>query len=331
MSTLAYYNIRDMEIDLARLPRWLYEEIASLHGRCTKDDPAFTCLANGQPMSVWRHRNGRYFLKHYPGGAHGGHTVALGLMSDEHRNQTEYCQRAADRAGLRTILEHPTVGRTRLDLAVVGAEQAGIEIQHSHLSRAAAKSRARRSLGAGWPTAWVTDTMQDPDWADHVPTARLTVRGLTPELDWSAMPRPHSAKVAVSMFKRVREGARWSFLRSPTAIHLDELPVLMAAGEILPVRYGSKGFVVLADKASAVLAEELAPGSALWDPGQADDFKRRKETFQTKSLRCVNPHAARCSICTGELETGWAITNGICNYCELDRQRRSNYPKGRFA
>ena len=242
-------------------------------------------------MTVWK-LGGRYFVRHFPGGAHGDHTVALGAMSDEHRNQTEYCQRAADRAGLQTMLEHSTGAGTRLDLAIVGdTGRAGMEIQRSYLSRAAAKSRSRKSYNAGWPNAWISDTMQDPDWADHVPTARLTVRGLTPELDWSSIPRPHAAKVAISTFKRVREGAHWSFLREPSAIHLDELPVLMAAGEIMPVGYGSKGFVVLADRASVILAEELNPGSAAWDPKQSDDFKRRKEMFQTISRQCFNPHA----------------------------------------
>ncbi len=292
MSTEAYYLPRDMKVDLARMPVWLYNEIASLQGRIEKKNPVLICLTNNEPMLVWKHSSGRFFARHFPGGGHGGHTVALGSMTDEHRNKTEYCQIAADRAGLQTMLEHPTGAGTRLDLAVVGARQAGMEIQRSHISKGAATSRARRSQEAGWPTAWITDTMQDPQWADHVPTARLEVRGLTKQLDWTNMPKPFTAQIAISAFKRVREGYKWSYQRAPIARYLDDLPVEMAAGEIVPVRYKGTRFVVLADRQSALLAEELYPGAATWNPAEADDFKQRKEESQTVTRPCYNPHIA---------------------------------------
>lgn len=37
MSTRAYYHPREVELDLADLPQWLYTELVSLHGHVTHD------------------------------------------------------------------------------------------------------------------------------------------------------------------------------------------------------------------------------------------------------------------------------------------------------
>src|SRR5690625_1312746 len=244
MSTRAHYHPRDIEIDLADLPRWLYNEIASLHGQITKDNAPLTCLGNGQPMYIYRHHSGRYFARHYPGENPDGHGHSLATMSDEHRRQTEYTQRAAADHNLDTAMEYSTGNGTRLDLAVHGAHNTGFEIQRSALSRAKAKTRAKRSFDAGWPTAWVTDQARAPGWADHVPTARLTAG-----IDWAAhIPKRNTARVVIGKFSRERDKSKrsgWRYVREPHTVLLDELAYLMPAGEIVPVATGTRGAVSL--------------------------------------------------------------------------------------
>jgi hypothetical protein len=159
-------------------------------------------------------------------------------MSDEHRRQAEYTARAAADHGLDAELEKPTGAGTRVDVAVIGDSQVGFEIQRSTLSRAKAKSHAVKSFNAGWPTAWIHDTERDPDWAGHVPTARLTVRS-----GWAEEVSPrNTANVIIRRFWRERDKdfkIGWRFEHGPTTVLLDELSYLMPAGEIVPVSVGS--------------------------------------------------------------------------------------------
>lgn len=219
MSTRAHYHLRGIDIDLADLPRGIYDEIVSLHGRIDPPPaaPVLTCLGNLEPMYVYRHETGRYFARHYPGGNPDKHGHRIATMSDEHRRQAEYTQRAASENGLDAGLERSTGNGTRLDVAVFGTHNIGFEIQRSGLSRAKAKSRATKSLAAGFPTAWVTDRERDPDWADHVPTARLTTRG---GWDEAVLPR-NSAWVSIGEYHAERDRSRKSgyrYFRQPRAV-----------------------------------------------------------------------------------------------------------------
>lgn len=286
MSTRAYYHPRDLLIDLAELPRWLYDEIASLHGQIDPPPaaPILTCAGNGAPMYVWRHESGRYFARHYPGGNPDRHQHRIATMSDEHRRQAEYTARAATEGGCAALTEHSTGGGTRLDVAVFGDIQVGVEVQRSHLSRASAKTRAWKSYDAGWPTAWVTDRADDPDWAGHVPTGRLTTRGV-----WSErIPPSGTAKIIIGEYRRQRDPTRrngWRYERTPRTITLDELAVRMPAGEIVPVRIGTRGQVDLAfSNARDVIDSCTYPGASRWRP--TTDTPRHKETAQSLSRAC---------------------------------------------
>ncbi|WP_156685601.1 hypothetical protein [Mycobacterium sp. Marseille-P9652] len=285
MTTLVRYNPRGIDIDLAELPAGLYNEIVSLHGHI--DPPpapaVLTCLGNGEPMYVYRHHTGRFYARHYPGGNSDGHCHRITTMSDEHRRQAEYTCRAAAEAGLPAVLEKSTGNGTRLDVAVSGLHDVGFEVQRSQLSRARAKVRAMKSFEAGWPTAWVSDTERDPDWADHVPTARLTVRG------WDVMPPANSARVIIGKLIRERDGSRpsgWWYRREPTAVLLDELAVLMPAGEIVAVATGAKGQVSLAYKEAIEVIDSCAgPGASLWKPDGSTP--RQREIVQAVTRECT--------------------------------------------
>jgi hypothetical protein len=303
MSTRAFYHPLNIEIDLADLPRETYNEIVSLHGQIDPPPapPVLTCLINGEPMYVYRRESGRYFARHYPHGNPDGHSHPIATMSDEHRRQAEYSRRAAAQHGLDATLEHSTGNGTRLDVAVFGDINTGFEIQRSQLSRAQAKTRAAKSFAAGWPTAWITDRERDPDWAGHVPTARLTVRG-----GWSeALPPPNTANVIISKFTHERDRdtkSGWTYKREPTAVLLDDLAYLMPAGEIIPVAVGTKGIVVLAHKGSREVIDSCTYlGASPWRPSIATP--REKEAVQTFSR-----------FCRGHKQSHQDIT---CRFCKL--------------
>lgn len=327
MSTLAHYHPREIDIDLADLPRWLYSEIASLHGQIAAPPapPVLTCLGNNEPMYVWRNNYGRYFARHYPGGNSDNHSHTIATMSDEHRRQAEYGRRAASDRGLDARLEVSTGNGTRLDLGVFGKANSGFEIQRSSLSRAKAKSRAFKSFNAGWQTAWITDQEDLPNWVDHVPTARLTVRG------WDQIPPPNTVDVVIRDFSRERDKnsrCGWRYVHMPRAVLLDEVVCLMPAGEIVPVSVGKSGAVMLAFKGAAEIIDSCTyAGASMWRP--TSSTPRRQETAQDITRPC-NHHAAvtvidhprfpTCQKCGSRVQH-YSVT--ICFHCKLAEQQKA--------
>lgn len=322
MSTRVYYRPRDIEVDLSDLPRWLYDEIASLHGQIDRQASPLTCMGNGEPMYVWRTHEGRYFARHYAHQNADGHSHRIATMSDEHRRQTDYARRAADDHGLATAVEFSTGNHTRLDLAVTGAHRVGFEIQRSQLSRRNAELRAFRSFEAGWPTAWVSDAVRTPEWHDRVPSARLT-KGI----DWTSLPARNSARVIIGKFTRERDRTRpsgWRYVREPRTVMLDELAYLMPAGEIVPVATGTRGVVSLATAdAREVIDSCTYPGASAWRPSATTP--RTKETAQRISRDChhaderlpaANSRPDDCLRCghgrKWHSPTGWYVAEGFC-------------------
>lgn len=300
MTTRAFYHRRNIEIDIADLPTWLYEELASLHGQCDPTDPVLRCLGNKEPMYVWRHQSGRYFVRHYPGGTGEKHYHgALATMSDEHRRQAEYSRRAAENSGYSAQLEVSTGGHTRVDVGVFSESgNIGLEIQRSALTIPQAQSRARKSFTAGWTTAWISDRENDPAWMDRVPSARLTTRG---GWDEQVLP-PNTANVVITTFHRKRDRSKrlgWRYEREPKTVLLDELAYLMPAGEIIPVVVGTRGHVVLAEKAAAEVIDSCTfPGASKWNPSRESNevFKEAPQSYsrdchhiQTSPVKYVPP------------------------------------------
>ena len=292
MSTRSYYHPRSLEVDLADCPTWLYREIVSLHGHIRRQDPpVLSCLGNGDPMYIVHAGSGRYFARHYPGSNTDGHVHCISSMSAEHRREAEYSHRAAESAGLTAKLEQSTGNGTRLDVAVFGEVNVGLEIQRSGLSRANAKLRTLKSYSANWVTAWVTDQECDPDWADHVPTARLSVREAGNPFS-HGVPPPNTARVIIGDFKRERDKNRpagWRYVRQPKSVLLDELAVLMPTGDIVPVAVGKKGAVSLAFKESVDVIDSCTyPGAARWNP--QPETPRQQEVVQRFTRTCHHPH-----------------------------------------
>lgn len=323
MTTRARYHLRSIDIDLADLSRELYAEIVSLHGQIDSHaPPVLTCLGNGEPLYVYRHPTGRYFAKHYAHGNADGHGHRIASMSDEHRRQAEYSRRAAAEHGFDANLEQSTGNGTRLDVAVFGDINIGLEIQRSDLSRKMAKTRTTKSFDAGWPTAWITDRERDPDWVDHVPTARLTMRGGWDE----AMPPRNTAKVIIGSFTRERDRSKksgWAYKRTAHAVLLDELACLMPVGEIIPVAVGTKGQVSLAYKQAGEIIDSCTyHGASLWRPTSATP--RQKEAGQAITRPC-STHDGEIdypTLVAAEAVTATATVGGKWGYCWETRKWR---------
>lgn len=308
MATRAHYHPRNIDIDTGNhtsLPTWLFDEIISLHGQISRQDPpVFTCLDNGKPMYVWQHENGRYFLRHYKNENPNGHSHAVNTMSVEHRRQVDYIIRGATNHGLTATPEKSTGNHTRLDAAVPGPIDTGFEVQRSQLSRAHAKRRAKLSFDAGWQTAWITDQERDPNWLHHVPSAQLEVRGQY----WAdALPPPNTAYVVIGEFTRERDRQKpsgWAYNRQPCGVLLDELSYLMPAGDIVPVATGKEGRVSLAFKEAREIIDSCTyPDASLWIPDYGTP--RHKEAAQS--------HSRACGHFTVDTETCCWLERGV--YC----------------
>jgi hypothetical protein len=291
MSTCAYYLPRQIDVDLSNLDEALFREIISLKGHIHRDTdpPVLLCRVNWTSLYIVKNHYERYFARHFPGDNPNDHKHPVNLMSTEHRTKAEYAARAAQAAGLEASLEFSTGGGTRLDVAITSPQgQAGFEIQRSDLSRAKAKARAFNSFNAGWKTMWVHDQIHAPDWAGHVPTARLTTRG-----GWSEkLPPPNTAKVIIQEFYRERDGLRWRYQRRPTEVLFDELAVLGPSGEIETVTVGKHGLVMLARHGAAEIIDSCTyPGASRWVPTK--ETPRNDRPRQRISRPCHNPHAER--------------------------------------
>jgi hypothetical protein len=306
MSTGFHYHPRRIDVDLGDdLSIQLYNEIISWHGQIAHPPAASTlsCLDNGEPMYLVHNHHGRFFARHYDGGNPERHRhIIASKMSDEHRRQCEYVHRSATSQGLKAEYEKSTGNNTRLDVAVFGNQNTGLEIQRSGLSRAKAKRRAKLSFDAGWPTAWISDQQRDPDWADHVPTARLTVRG------WESIPPPNTVPVIIGDYTRERDRERrtgWRYVRTPKELLLDELAFLMPAGAIVPVSIGTEGRVDLAYAGARDVIDSCTyPDASLWQP--TFDTPRHKEAPQRMRRKCRNRHAVIDQCC-------WDATEENCS------------------
>lgn len=316
MTTKAFYHPLNRALDLSNLTPTLYQEIISYHGQIKAGDrPVFTCLGNGEPMHVYRHSSGRYFIRHFKNGHQDDHRHAqpISAMSDEHRRQADYTLRAAVSHGLDAQLEVSTGNGTRLDVGVIGREQIGFEIQRSSLSLSHARSRATKSFKAGWKTAWVTDRVPDPGWADWVPTARFQVRE-----GWSEfLPPPNSRHVVIGDYRLERDRSTktgYRYFRTPKTVLLDELAYLMPVGQIVPVAVGTKGRVDLAFKGAASVIDACTyNGASNWNPVST---RATKEAAQYFSRECAqHPQSQTCSICPQQLLHPLSIRRGYCEGC----------------
>ncbi|WP_214369770.1 hypothetical protein [Pseudonocardia sp. H11422] len=184
----------EIDLDRADEPE-MAERIAELYQRTTNGDrprPGRAVLEcrehdgpDGPHHRAWvylrRDQFGRWVLAHFDL-KYADHTPAR--MTDQHRWQQDYWQRAGDAAGYETAQERRLKG-VRLDVAIIGPKATiGVEVQHSALTRPAAIARTRKARDNGVTSLWSADRPDGPPkWAYRVPTV------LTNELPDGYAPR----------------------------------------------------------------------------------------------------------------------------------------------
>jgi hypothetical protein len=272
-------------LDLGRpLPETDYQLLASLHGQIGRGDNILRCESTGGDpwLTVYRHENGTFFARHFPGGGHHG-DHAITRKSDEHRRAQDYIERGYGVAGITAGQEVTTNNRTRLDVATLDAPRiSGFEVQLQDRPIPDIKARTTRSLHATALTGRYARSLPDgilpvwfsPDaglrrqWLYHVPTIEA------PTMSWDFLPKQNTV-TAIGVRRIEAEkcapGSRWQvcpltgrgWCRSthPFAVlcpgfTVDAVAAMVAAGQLVPLRYFT-GFVYLVDPESAALYQEL--------------------------------------------------------------------------
>ena len=197
MALKATYLDTGQEIDLDRADEpGMAELLTELHHRTTRGDrprpgrAKLECREHDGPdgpyRGAWvylrRDRHGRWVLAHFDRAKYTDHVAAV--MTDQHRWQQDYWQRAGDAAGYETAREKHLPG-VRLDVAIFGPEATiGVEVQHSTLTSRAVLTRTTKARNHGVTSLWSGDKpAAPPDWAYRVPTV------LTNELPERHAPR----------------------------------------------------------------------------------------------------------------------------------------------
>lgn len=232
---------------------------------------ALVCASHGAPMYL-RWQGGALYACHWPGAGPGMHAVAL--MSIEHRMQVEYVARAADRAGLPTALEVTLPTRVRPDLVV--GDRTAVEVQRSHLTVQAARSRTTKAIKGGMALSlWLSDKAPEaaPRWMYRVPSATALAR------EWHTMPPLGSATVTSGVRVLVEQPCRpphrtqcperrgrWCgkthLVHEPMrGVSLDDLAVWVATGEVVPAMV--RGQILLAT------ADDVLRYGVAWVPPSA--------------------------------------------------------------
>lgn len=296
MATVVLYTPEGREIDLSRLSRTDYDLVCSLHQQIRRGQRILLCqepsaTPEEQEMLI-RKKNGRYWAAHFPGGGHGcSHPVVR--ESDEHRRQKDYWTRAAEHAGFEVSQEFRTGRGTILDVAIHGPRNTGVEVQHSGIAVAQAKSRTTRSFNAGWLPVWFLDSDRQPVWMHHVPAVRSNI-------GWQDLPPRHSAtaigpsrftpvKCRPGTFDRCPEGRKrpcgeWHPHRQPwKGLTVDDVAAMVPTRRILPIR-DLRGGVHLAAPEDLDLFRELTGRSGEYVPGQ-----RNRGGPATRRTRCRYP------------------------------------------
>lgn len=198
MAIKATYLDTGQEIDLERASEpEMAELLTDLHHRTTRGDrprpgrASLECREHDGPdgpyHGAWvylrRDRHDRWVLAHFDREKFTDHVAAV--MTDQHRWQQDYWQRAGDAAGYATAQEKHLPG-VRLDVAIFGPKATiGVEVQHSALTSRAVLIRTTKAHAHGVTSLWSGDRPDaPPDWAYRVPTVltnplpeRYTPRG----------------------------------------------------------------------------------------------------------------------------------------------------------
>lgn len=298
MTSLVRYVPDGRILNLSALRPEDFHLIASLRGTITrKSGLILECLSpGGDPaMYVRKDKDGRYWACHFPGGAHGSHPVVP--ETDEHRRQKDYHVRAAEAAGWTAEPEFST-GQTKLDVRISGGPvPTGIEVQHSDITAALAKSRTTKSYRAGYTVAWFNDRGSRPSFLKEVPAY-----GCNPQPWRDRLPEAGSAtatglvrikavRCEIGAFERCPEGYTrpcGKFHPKPEpwrGLKVDDVVAKIPAAEIVPME--ERTGIYLTSPDSLARHQDLTGGSGRWLPGGE---RREQPPDQRRTVLCENPN-----------------------------------------
>jgi hypothetical protein len=232
--------------------------IARWRQRGKADQGEFICHTHQDREKPWlylRQHGQTIVAAHWPGtNLNGSHEIVHGV-SDEHKRQVEYIQRAGQDAGFEVATEVSHHTKVRSDAVIYGPTTTGVEVQRSALSAQAAKARTTKARRAGVLPIWFSDAARDPKWLFQVPSVRMN------EQPWNAVPRSGSVTVVSGVriigARRCRDtpedrcpnsrrtGRRfcndWHPVHEPKlGVTVDDLAALIPAGELVPISYRSR-------------------------------------------------------------------------------------------
>jgi len=213
----------------------------------------FICLLHRNHKEPWlylRQQDGLLIAAHYPGsGLAGSHEIVHGV-SDEHKRQVDYVQRAGESVGFKVRREVALATKVRSDAVIYGSQvQMGVEVQRSGLTARAAKARTTQARHAGVEPVWFSDSHSDPKWLGRVPGVRMN-----PDVAWDRLPGQRSVTVvsgvrmlAPKHCQDIRNGQcprrrygcnQWHPDHEPRPeTFVDDLAEMVPAGELLPILY----------------------------------------------------------------------------------------------
>jgi hypothetical protein len=150
-----------------------------------------------RPALYLRKDHGQIIAAHWPGSSlAGSHEITHGI-SDEHRRQVDYLQRAGEAEGFTVETEVHLETRVIPDAVVYGPQlNMGVEVQRSKLTAAKAKARTTQARRGDVLPVWFADSQAAPRWFEQVPGVRMN-----PGTSWAALPPARS----VTLVGGVRE------------------------------------------------------------------------------------------------------------------------------
>jgi len=287
------------------------ELMSDAHGKCRTvkgagvlecrehdDDPALAHLRdrNGRVHGAWvylRKFRDKWLVCHSPSGIEKRfRSHEIRLMTDQHRWQQDYYDRAAQHAGWRTEQEVVLDSGTRLDLVIHGsAGQFGVEVQHSDLTVPKVRARDRKADRAGITSVWSADR-KAPPWAfkvAHVETNELP-HGNVQRRRWPVTTGPRRiipARCTPANFDRCwKPGARtfcggWHPLFRPINavsgghfVYVDDIAEQVPAGDLVRLDTQTKQGVILVTAADREMwehdfAQQVADRLSIRRPGSA--------------------------------------------------------------
>jgi len=198
-------------------------------------------------------KGGQIVAAHWPGAELAGSHEIVHVVSDEHRRQVDYLQRAGESEGfeVKTEVHLPTM--VTPDAVIYGSQvQMGVEVQRSAITATLAKARTTKARHAGVLPVWFADSQSDPRWLGHVPGVRMN-----PKTSWATLPHERSVTVVSgvreivprhcqdmhnSQCPRRRYGCnQWHADHEPRGVWVDDLAALFPAGQLVPMLYRTLG------------------------------------------------------------------------------------------